>query len=113
MLTEVYRNLYHFAMNRSKKAQRLLARMAAIKRMERGKLCAMAGRPHYNLQAWRGGRNEVRYVRQEELADLKEAIRGHELYWKLAQEYADEIVKQTRKDHQKRHPKKKPPRKRK
>jgi len=94
-------------MNPSKKAQRLLARMAAIEGMERGKLCVMTGRPHYNLQAWREGRNEVRYVRQEELADLKEAIRGHELYWKLAQEYADEIVNQTRKEHQQRHPKKK------
>lgn len=84
--------------------------MAAIGKMERGKLCAMTGRTHYNLQAWHKGRNEVRYARLEEIADLKKAIQGHELFWKLAQEYADEIVKQTRKAHTARFPKKKSPR---
>lgn len=42
--------------------KRLLERMAAIEHMERGKLCQMPGRKYYNLQVWRNGRNEVRYV---------------------------------------------------
>lgn len=93
-------------MSLSRKAQRLLAKMAAIERMERGKLCAMTGRTHYNLQAWHHGRNEVRYVRREEVGELQQAIRDHARYWKLAQEYADEIIQQTRKEHQSRFPSK-------
>ncbi len=93
-------------MTPSRKVQKLLARMSAIERMERGTLCRMAGRAHYNLQAWHKGRNEVRYVRNEELEDLKRAIRGHALYWKLAQEYADLIIQRTRQEHHRRFPKK-------
>ena len=57
-------------MKHTKKMRRLLERMAAIERMERGKLCQMGGRPHYNHQAWRNGRNEARYVPREEVAEL-------------------------------------------
>ncbi len=39
-------------MKPTRKMQRLLERMAAIERMERGKICPMAGRPHYNHQTW-------------------------------------------------------------
>ena len=93
-------------MKRSRKAQRLLARMGAIERMERGKLCRMAGKPHYNLQAWRHGSNEVRYVRKEERAALQRAIDGYRLFTRLAEHYVDEIVKQTRQEHKRRFPKK-------
>lgn len=91
-------------MSQSKQAKRLLEAMAAIVRMERGKLCRMADRPHYNLQAWHNGKNEVRYVREEELDDLRKALTGYQRFWKLAQAYADEIINQTRREHQKRFP---------
>lgn len=89
-------------MKPSSKARRLLARMAGIERMERGKLCRMRGRPHYNLQAWRNGRNEVRYVRREEVDAIQQAIDGYNLFRKLAEQYADEIIRQTRREQQKR-----------
>ncbi len=95
----------------SNKARRLLGRMAEIDQMERGKLCRMSGRPHYNLQAWRNGRNEVRYVRQEQVDVLQEAIDGYTLFVKLAHQYADAIIQQTRRAHQKRFPAKKRARK--
>ncbi|MCK5862509.1 MAG: hypothetical protein KAH38_08490 [Candidatus Hydrogenedentes bacterium] len=76
--------------------------MASIERMERGKLCRMAGRSHYNLQAWRKGKNEVRYVRQEEVETLQEAIDGYNLFMTLAQQYADLIITRTRRNHKRR-----------
>src|SRR6056297_828389 len=45
------------SMKHTKKMQRLLERMAAIERMERGKVCQMGGRPHYNHQTWQDGKN--------------------------------------------------------
>ena len=78
--------------------QRLLERMAAIERMERGKICPMAGRPHYNHQTWHEGRNVVRYVPAEEVASLQRAIDGYNLFCKLAEEYAGEIIRRTRQE---------------
>ena len=93
-------------MTQSPKAKRILTRIAAIERMERGTLCRMGERPHYNLQAWHNGKNEVRYVRNEERQDLQKALAGHRQFWKLAQAYADEIIQQTRRELKRRHPKK-------
>ena len=78
--------------------QRLLERMAAIERMERGKICPMAGRPHYNHQTWQDGRNVVRYVRAEEGTPLQNAIDGYSLFCRLAEQYADEIIRRTRQE---------------
>jgi len=79
--------------------------MSAIERMERGKLCLMPGKNRYNLQAWHNGRNEVRYVREEERKAVEDAVTGYRLFKKLADEYADEIIRQTRREHHKRFPK--------
>ena len=76
--------------------------MAAIERMERGKISKMAGRPHYNHQTWHDGRNVVRYVPADEVASLQEAIDGYTLFRKLAEEYAEEIIRRTRHEHAKR-----------
>ena len=83
-------------MKRTSKSQRLLKRMGAIERMERGKICRMAGRAHHNHQTWQNGRNVVRYVPEAELASAQEAINGYRRFKKLAEEYADEIIRQTR-----------------
>ncbi len=89
-------------MKQTKKMQRLLERMAAIERMERGKLCQMSGRPHYNHQTWRDGRNEVRYVPKDEVAALKKDIAGYQLFIKLAEQYADEVIRASRRERQKK-----------
>lgn len=83
-------------MGKARKIHPLLARMGRIERMERGTICRMAGRPHYNHQTWLNGRNVVRYVPAGEVASLQEAIDGYASYQKLAQEYADIIIRQTR-----------------
>ena len=80
----------------------LLKRMAAIERMERGKLCRMTGRPHYNHQTWLNGRNEVRYVPAREATALQKAIEGYQFFVKLAEQYADEVIRITRQERQKK-----------
>jgi len=60
----------------TKKMKRLLERMADIEGMERGNLCQMSGRPQYNHQTWRDGKNEVRHVRKAEVAKLRKDISG-------------------------------------
>ena len=89
-------------MKHTKKMQRLLERMEGIERMERGKLCQMGGRPHYNHQTWRDGRNEVRYVPKDEVAELKKDIVGYQLFAKLAEEYADEVIRASRRGREKK-----------
>jgi len=79
------------------RAHTLLKKMIRIQHMERGKLCRMAGRPHYNLQSWQNGRNVVRYVPREQVASVQKAIQGYEQFMKLVQNYATAIIEQTRK----------------
>lgn len=84
------------SMKRTKKMERLLERMAAVERMERGKLCRMGGRPHYNHQTWQNGKNVVRYVPKDEVEDLKKDIAGYLQFMNLAEQYADEVIKNSR-----------------
>ena len=83
-------------MKHTQKMKRIVERMAAIEQMERGKLCQMPGRQYYNLQAWRNGRNEVRYIPVEDLPETKKAIAGYQLFCKLAEQYAGEVIRMTR-----------------
>lgn len=88
-------------MKKTKKMQRLLEHMARIERMERGTLSRMGARPYHNHQTWQKGRNVARYVPAQEVDFLEEAIEGYNLFMKLAQRYADEVIKQSRKERQK------------
>jgi hypothetical protein len=88
-------------MKKTKTMQRLLEQMARIERMERGTLCRMGDRPYHNHQTWQKGRNVVRYVPAQEVDFLREAIDGYNRFIKLAERYADEVIKQTRKERQK------------
>jgi hypothetical protein len=72
--------------------------MARIVRMERGTICRMTGRAHYNHQTWQKGRNVARYVPLKRVASLQKAIEGYKLFVKLTEEYADEVIRRTRAD---------------
>jgi len=76
----------------------LLERMGRIQRMERGTVCRLPGRPHYNHQTWQEGRNVVRYVPAEQVAALQAAIEGYRLFMQLARQYADQIIQRTRRE---------------
>lgn len=88
-------------MKRSKKAENLLRDIGQIQKMERGKLCQMKGREHFNHQEWRAGRNIVRYIPQEEIKHVQQAIDEHAKFMTLIGQYVDEIVRITREDRKK------------
>jgi hypothetical protein len=83
-------------MKTTTKARRLLAQIAQIQDMERGTLCRMSGRNHYNHQTWTEGRNVVRYVAREDVAQLQQAIAGFAQFTQLTRQYADEIIRLSR-----------------
>jgi hypothetical protein len=75
----------------------ILDQMAAIERMERGKLCPMRGGRYYNLQSWEGGRNVVRYVQASEAVSVQKAVEQYKRFMELAKRYADLVIQDTRK----------------
>ena len=93
------------SMEHTKKMKGLLERMARTARMERGKLCRMGDRPHYNHQTWQDGRNVVHYVPADETDFLQEAINGYEQFKKLSEQYATEVIKQTQRERRQLFPK--------
>ena len=84
------------SMKQTKKMRQLLERISTIERMERGKLCKMTDKEHYNHQTWSNGKNEVRYVPANEVAELKKDIAGYQQFIKLTEQYADEIIRKSR-----------------
>ncbi len=89
--------------------KQLLERIAKIERMERGKVCRMTGRSHYNHQTWRNGRNEVRYVPADDLEALQQAIEGYQLFLRLTEQYADEVIRLTRRERKRKQAARQPP----
>ena len=83
-------------MKTTSKARRLLTQIAQIQDMERGTVCRMSGRNHYNHQTWMEGRNVVRYVAREDVTDLQRAIAGFARFTQLTRQYANEIIRQSR-----------------
>jgi hypothetical protein len=79
----------------------ILEQMAAIERMERGKLCAMRDGRHYNLQSWERGRNVVRYVPATEAASVKKDVAQYKRFLELVKRYADLVIQDTRKNNAK------------
>ena len=83
-------------MEPARRLRRILERMGRIERMERGTLCRLTGRPQYNHQTWRDGRNVTRYVPREEADSLRKAIQGYALFRRLAEQYADAVIRRSR-----------------
>jgi hypothetical protein len=67
--------------------------------MERGKLCVLrAGPPgpYYNHQTREKGRNVSRYVPQDQVPSVRQAIAGYEQFQNLMEQYAQLILQRTR-----------------
>ena len=88
-------------MNTSTKSD-LLAQMAQIQLMERGKLSSYAFKDraapntYYKLQRWEQGKNLTRYIRPEQVPLLREALAGHARFQQLTEQYAQLVIEQTR-----------------
>lgn len=85
--------------------QQLLQQIAAIPAMERGKLSPYSFKersgqcgPYHKLQSWQDGKNHTRYVPADEVPAVEAALAGYALYEKLARQYADLVIAETRQD---------------
>jgi len=86
-------------MKSSNSSLRLLQQIAQIQSMERGKLSVVkesAAGPFYKLQAWEHGRNHTRYVPREQAPAVQEALAGYQQFQALTDQYAQEVITQTR-----------------
>ena len=81
----------------------LLAQIAQIQLMERGKLSAYNLKdrsaqcgPYFKLQCWENGKNLTRHVRSEQVPVLEEALAGYAQFQQLVEQYAQIVIHQTR-----------------
>ena len=85
-----------------KKEQRLLAEMASVGRMCRGKVSVRrqgkSGGEYFVLQCWRAGGNRCRYVHPARRKAYEEACEGYRRFMSLAESYADIVIARTEKE---------------
>ena len=80
----------------------LLAQIAQVRLMERGKLSAYTFKdrstqtPYHKLQSWEKGKNVTRYIPSEQVALVEEALAGHAKFRELVEQYAQTVIEQTR-----------------
>ena len=81
----------------------LLAQIADIPLMERGKLSAYTFKdrarpdsPYYKLQRWEDGQNVTRYIPAAQVPLLEEALAGHAQFQNLVEQYAQAVIARTR-----------------
>jgi hypothetical protein len=70
-----------------------------IQRMERGKLSVMregTEGTHYKHQAWENGKNVSRYIPGDQAAAVQEAIEGYHKFQELTEQYAQQVIGNTR-----------------
>jgi hypothetical protein len=79
--------------------EQLLAQIAQIQHMERGKLCVLRqgpDGPYYNCQSRENGKNFSRYVPREKVQAYQQAIDAYQRFCQLTEQYADTIIQRTR-----------------
>ena len=79
--------------------QFLLQQIAQIQHLERGKLCIMRqgpNGPYYNHQTWQNGKNVSRYVPQDQVPALREALAGYQQFQRLVEQYVQLMLEQSR-----------------
>ncbi len=79
--------------------QALIEQILQIQRMEHGSLCIIRqgpNGPYYSLNSWENGKNCCRYLPQEKVPEVQQAIEGYHQYQQLTQQYAQQIIEQTR-----------------
>lgn len=79
--------------------QNLLDQILQIRRMEHGSLSVIRqgpNGPYYNLNSWEHGTNQCRYIPQDKVPEVRQAIEGYQKFQQLTQEYARQRVEQTR-----------------
>ena len=86
-------------MNTPLTPQALLEQILQIQRMEHGSLCIIGqgpNGPYYNLNSWEHDKNCCRYVPQEKVPDVQQAIEGYQQFQQLTQQYTQQVIEKTR-----------------
>jgi hypothetical protein len=52
--------------------------------------------PYYSLNSWENGKNRCRYLPQDKVPEVQQAIAGYHQYQQLTEQYAQQIIEQTR-----------------
>jgi len=79
--------------------QTLIEQILQIPRMEHGSLCIIRqgpNGPYYNLNSWEDGKNCCRYLPQDKVPEVQQAIAGYHQYQQLTEQYAQQVIEQTR-----------------
>jgi len=86
-------------MNTPLTPQALIEQILQIQRMEHGSLSIIRqgpNGPYYNLNSWEDGQNKCRYLPQDKVPEVQQAIEGYHQYQQLTAQYARQIIEQTR-----------------
>jgi len=86
-------------MNAPLTPQSLIEQILQIQRMEHGSLSIIRhgpNGPYYNLNSWENGKNRCRYLPQDKIQEVQQAIEGYHKYQQLTEQYAQQVVEQTR-----------------
>ena len=86
-------------MNTPLTPQSFFEHLLQIQRMEHGSLCVIGhgpNGPYYNLNSWENGQNQCRYLPQDKVPAVQQAIEGYQKYQQLTEQYAQQIIEQTR-----------------
>lgn len=86
-------------MNKPLTPQSLIEQILQIQRMEHGSLSVIRpgpNGPYYSLNSWENGKNRCRYLPQDKVPEVKQAIAGYHQYQQLTEQYAQQIIEQTR-----------------
>lgn len=98
-------------MNSKTNPRDILEQIAAIERMERGKLSVIRQGPggsYFNLQRREGRRNVTEYVPAQQVAQAQENIDAHNRFRSLVDEYESLITVQSRQERKSGAKKKRP-----
>lgn len=86
-------------MNKTLTPQALVEQILQIQRMEHGSLSIIRPGPkgpYYNLNSWEDGKNCCRYLPQDKVPEVQQAIESYHQYQQLTEQYAQQIIEQTR-----------------
>jgi len=91
--------VYTLPMNTPLSPQTLIEQILQIQRMEHGSLSIIRpgpNGPYYSLNSWENGKNCCRYLPQHKVPEVQQAIEGYHKYQQLTEQYAQQVVEQTR-----------------
>ena len=86
-------------MNTPINPQSLIEQILQIPHMEHGSLCQIRqgpNGPYFNLNSWENDKNCCRYIPQDKVPAVQQAIEGYKKYQELTQEYSRQVIEKTR-----------------